>query len=91
MSAPRPITPELCEFLGKPAGTKMARMDVTKEINAYIRAHELQDAANGRQINPDKKLAELLNIPAGDVLTYFNLQQYLSPHFDPHFDNNNMR
>ncbi len=78
---PTPITPELAKFLGKPAGTEMARTDVTKEINAYIQTHSLQDAANGRQINPDKKLATLLNVKKDDVLTYFNLQRFMSPHF----------
>jgi upstream activation factor subunit UAF30 len=78
---PTPITPELATFLGKPAGTEMARTDVTREINDYIKAHDLQDDANGRQINPDKKLATLLNVKKDDVLTYFNLQKFMSPHF----------
>lgn len=78
---PTPITTELANFLGKPAGTEMARTDVTKEINAYIRAHNLQDAENGRKINPDKKLATLLTIKKDDVLTYFNLQKFMSRHF----------
>ena len=47
-----PITPELATFIGKPAGTEMARTDVTKEITAYVRAHNLQDKENGRKINP---------------------------------------
>ncbi len=78
---PTPITKELASFLGKPAGTEMARTDVTKEINAYIRAHNLQDKENGRKINPDKKLAQLLQIKKDDELTYFNLQRFMSPHF----------
>ena len=78
---PTPITPELATFIGKPAGTEMARTDVTKEITAYVRAHNLQDKENGRKINPDKKLSALLNVPKGTDLTYFNLQTYLSPHF----------
>ena len=78
---PTPITKELASFLGKPAGTEMARTDVTKEINAYIRAHNLQDKNNGRKINPDKKLAQLLQIQKGDELTYFNLRRFMSPHF----------
>jgi len=78
---PTPITPELATFIGKPAGTEMARTDVTKEITAYVRAHNLQDKENGRKIIPDKKLSALLNVPKGTDLTYFNLQTYLSPHF----------
>lgn len=78
---PTPITPELATFIGKPAGTEMARTDVTKEINAYVRAHNLQDKDNGRKIIPDKKLSALLKVGKDDELTYFNLQKYLSPHF----------
>ena len=76
-----PISQELAKFLGKTPDTEMARTDVTKEINAYIRAHNLQDPSNGRKINPDKALSTLLRIKAGDELTYFNLQRFMSPHF----------
>ena len=59
----------------------MARTEVTREINGYIRAHNLQDKQNGRKINPDSQLATLLKIENGEELTYFNLQRYMSPHF----------
>lgn len=78
---PTPISSELASFLSKPAGTEMARTEVTREINSYIREHNLQDKTNGRKINPDSKLTKLLRIPKGDELTYFNLQRYMSPHF----------
>ena len=78
---PTKISDELASFLGKDKGTEMARTDVTREINSYIRANKLQDAANGRKINPDKKLAALLKLKTTDELTYFNLQKYMSPHF----------
>lgn len=78
---PTLISDELAKFLQKPSGTEMARTEVTREINTYIRAHNLQDKANGRKINPDQQLAALLKIQNGDELTYFNLQRYMSPHF----------
>ena len=78
---PTLISTELAKFLGKPSGTEMARTEVTREINGYIRQHSLQDKSNGRKINPDKALASLLKIQSGDELTYFNLQRYMSPHF----------
>ena len=78
---PTLISPELAKFLQKPVGTEMARTEVTREINGYIRQHALQDKDNGRKINPDKALAGLLKIKSGDELTYFNLQRYMSPHF----------
>ena len=78
---PTKISDELASFLGKEKGTEMARTDVTREINTYIRAHKLQDKDNGRKINPDTKLATLLKLKKTDELTYFNLQKYMSPHF----------
>jgi len=78
---PTKISDELASFLGKEKGTEMARTDVTREINTYIRAHKLQDKDNGRKINPDSKLATLLKLKKTDELTYFNLQKYMSPHF----------
>ena len=78
---PTKISDELAKFLEKPAGTEMARTDVTREINKYIRSHNLQDKENGRKINPDAKLQSLLKLKKTDELTYFNLQRYMSPHF----------
>lgn len=78
---PALISKELATFLGKPVGTEMARTEVTREINSYIRAHKLQDPSNGRIINADSKLRKLLNLKKEDELTYFNLQRYMSPHF----------
>ena len=78
---PTRISDELASFLGKDKGSEMARTDVTREINKYIRSHNLQDAGNGRKINPDQKLQTLLKLKKTDELTYFNLQRYMSPHF----------
>ena len=78
---PARISNELATFLGKASGTEMARTDVTREINQYIRSHNLQDKDNGRKIIPDAKLKSLLKLKDSDELTYFNLQRYMSPHF----------
>jgi upstream activation factor subunit UAF30 len=78
---PTLISDELAAFLGKGKGTQMARTEVTREINAYIRANQLQDKTNGRRINADTQLASLLKLASGEELTYFNLQRYMSPHF----------
>jgi chromatin remodeling complex protein RSC6 len=79
---PTRISDELASFLGKDKGAEMARTAVTKEINAYIRTHDLQDKTNGRKIIPDNKLASLLKLKKDDELTYFNLQKYMSCHFE---------
>jgi len=78
---PTKISDELAKFLEKPSGFEMARTEVTRDINKYIRNNNLQDKENGRKINPDKKLSTLLKLKSNDELTYFNLQKYMSPHF----------
>jgi upstream activation factor subunit UAF30 len=78
---PTRISDELAKFLDKPSGSEMARTEVTRDINKYIRTHNLQDKDNGRKIIPDAKLAALLKLKKNDELTYFNLQRYMSPHF----------
>ena len=78
---PTRISDELAKFLGKTIGTEMARTEVSKEINAYIREKGLQDKENGRKIHPDASLAKLLALTAADELTYFNLQRYMKHHF----------
>jgi chromatin remodeling complex protein RSC6 len=78
---PTLISDELAKFLGKATGTEMARTEVSKEINAYIRAKGLQDKSNGRIIIADASLSKLLNLQSTDELTYFNLQKYMKHHF----------
>jgi upstream activation factor subunit UAF30 len=78
---PAPISDELAGFLSLPTGSEMARTDVTREINKYIREHQLQNKTNGRIINPDDKLSKLLKVENDVELTYFNLQKYMGPHF----------
>ena len=78
---PTPISEELATFLGKDKETLMARTEVTKEINRYIRENNLKDPKNGRNINADSKLRKLLKLSKSDKLTFFNLQTFLSGHF----------
>ena len=79
---PTRISDELASFLGKTAGTEMARTDVSREINNYIVKNSLQLQTNRRVITPDSKLSALLKLKSGDEqLTYFNLQRYMKHHF----------
>lgn len=75
------ISDELARFLGKESGAKMARTEVSKALNVYIKANSLQAELNRRNINADAKLTTLLNLKKGDELSYFNLQRYLKHHF----------
>ena len=80
---PVKISDELASFLGKTVGTVMGRQDANDEIRQYVALHNLKETekGKGRNINPDAKLSSLLKLPAGEQLTYFNLQKYMKPHF----------
>ena len=75
------ITPKLREFLALPEGDLISRSEVTKFVNKYITEKGLKHPENGRQIILDDKLRDLLAPPADVIVTYLNLQKYLSPHY----------
>ena len=73
---PSLITDELCKFLNKETGTEMARTQVTKELNNYIKENNLQNPDKKTFINPDEKLKKLLK--TDQSFTYFQLQKHIS-------------
>jgi len=78
---PLKVSGELQKFLGIADGVLIARTEVTKKINAYCKEHDLQKEEDKRTINPDATLTKLLRIQKGDILTFFNLQKFLKPHY----------
>ena len=78
---PTKLSDDLCAFLGVPSGSEMARTEVTRVINEYIKKNSLQDTKDKRTIVPDTKLMSILKLGEGDKLTYFNLQTYIKHHF----------
>tara|TARA_Y100001958_G_C21246801_1_gene577566 strand:- start:4169 stop:4753 length:585 start_codon:yes stop_codon:yes gene_type:complete len=78
---PGPVSDELRAFLGLEKDKMIARTEVTKEINAYCRKHNLQLDSDRRKINPDKALTKLLRLKKGDEVSFFNLQKYMKVHF----------
>ena len=75
------VTPKLRAFLELPTEELISRSEVTKFINKFITEKGLKHPDNGRQIVLDDKLRDLLAPPADVVVTYLNLQKYLSPHY----------
>ena len=75
------VTPALRAFLGLPEGELVSRSEVTKFVNTYITNNGLKHPENGRQIVVDDKLKALLSPEPSVVITYLNLQKYLSPHY----------
>ena len=78
---PLKVSAELQKFLNLPDGELIARTEVTKAINVYCKAHNLQKEEDKRTINADPTLKKLLRLNKGDELTFFNLQKYLKHHY----------
>jgi chromatin remodeling complex protein RSC6 len=78
---PRLLTPELCDFMGRPANSRESQANVTKFISEYIKSHGCFDPSNKRNIVPDSKLAKLLHVTDKQNVSYMNLQSFLKVHF----------
>jgi upstream activation factor subunit UAF30 len=78
---PTKLSEDLCDFIGKPYGTEMARTEVTKFLTCYIKENNLQKEEDKRKIKPDQKLLKLLGVDDKEEVTYFNLQKWMKPHF----------
>lgn len=72
---PLTISPELAAVIGD---TPIPRTEVTKKIWEYIKANNLQDPANRRNINADEKL---LPVFAGkQQVSMFEMTKLVSAH-----------
>ena len=77
----RPLSDELCSFMGLASKSQKSQTDVTKFISGYVKSHSCFDPSFKRRILPDAKLAKLLRVTDKDEVTYLNLQTYLKVHF----------
>jgi len=77
----RPLTDELCTFMGLAAKSQRSQTDVTKFVSQYVKAHNCFDPNFKRRIIPDAKLGKLLRVKDGQEVTYLNLQSFLKVHF----------
>lgn len=77
----RPLSPELCSFMGIAAGSKRSQTEVTKFVSEYVKSHNCFDPNFKRRILPNAALAKLLKVDDKTEVTYLNLQKYLKVHF----------
>jgi chromatin remodeling complex protein RSC6 len=76
------VTPEMSEFIGKPIGELISRIEITKYLNKYIKEQHLEHPDNKQIIVPDAKLWTILGEDARDErITHFTIQKYLNKHF----------
>lgn len=74
LSKPVTLSGELEAVIGK---GPMTRAEVTSKIWVYIKAEDLQDAKDRRQINPDAKLAPVIG---KDQISMFQMTAAVSKH-----------
>ena len=77
----KPLTDELCSFMGLKAGEKRSQTEVTKFISDYVKSHSCFDPSFKRRILPNAALAKLLRVDDKTEVTYLNLQRFLKVHF----------
>lgn len=72
----KPMTPSatLAAVIGS---TPIPRTEVTKKVWEYIKKHNLQDAANKRNINADDKLKPIFK---KDQVSMFEMTKLISEH-----------
>ena len=94
-AVPVPVSDLMCEFMDVEKGSLVARTDITKKLNAYIKANGLENPENRQQILPDEKLWKILILPhksnedstsvaegqTETIITHFNIQKYINGHF----------
>ncbi len=77
----KPLSPELCTFMGIAAGSKRSQTEVTKYVSEYVKSHSCYDPSFKRRILPNPVLAKLLRVDDKTEVTYLNLQRFLKVHF----------
>ncbi|KAL9273054.1 TRI1-like protein [Drosera capensis] len=75
--APRPVSPELQEFLGSVA--EISRTQVLKAVWAYIKQHELQDPDDKKIIVCDEKLKKIFS--GKDRVGFLEVSKLIGQHF----------
>lgn len=77
----KPLSDELCHFMGLPAKSKRSQTEVTKFVSEYVKSHSCYDPSFKRRIIPNAALAKLLRVDDKTEVTYLNLQRFLKVHF----------
>ena len=73
------MSDQLCHFLKEPIGSVGNRVSIFEKINDYIKKNNLKDRLN---ITIDSRMASVFG-HLDEVITYFTIQQRLSPHLCP--------
>ena len=74
LTKPVTVSGDLENVIGK---GPLTRAQVTSKVWEYIKAHELQDSKDKRQINPDEKLAAVIG---KDQISMFKMTAAVSKH-----------
>lgn len=80
---PLKISEQMCLFLGVDKGTMMARTNVSKKLNEWIRDNKLQYEQDRRIIIPNEALLKLFSedYVDGCKLDFFTMQKYIKHHY----------
>ena len=80
LSVKKEISKDLAKFLGRDPTELVARTDVVKGMWDYIKAKELQNPENKREIILDDKMKKVFGC---DSFTMFTMNKYIGAHIHP--------
>jgi len=82
-ACPSKVSDALCDFMGKPRGSKISRTETSAFLSRYIEDKGLQDPNKKSVIVPDATLTALFGEEAilSEEFNYFSMQKHLTPHF----------
>jgi chromatin remodeling complex protein RSC6 len=78
---PGPVSEALRTFLDMKDDELIARTQVAKRVSEYIKAGNMKNPDNNKEIIVDKKLATLFKVPEKTKIAFFQIQSYLTSHF----------
>merc|ERR1711993_192646 len=73
-TAPKKLSPELADIVGK---KEASRAELMKLLWAYIKKNNLQDPDNKQYFIPDKKMAKVFG---SDKMRGFGMAKHIGPH-----------
>lgn len=80
---PSLVSDMLASFVGIGSGERIARTDVTKALNEYVKSKDLKNPDNKREVVIDKPLSNLTGLDEGSKISLFGMQAYLKHHYVP--------
>lgn len=77
----KPVSDELCTFLGLSNGSELSMVKASNKIREYVKSNGLTNQENKKLWIPDDKLKSLFKLTETDEIGHFSIMKHLKGHF----------